>query len=231
MLPDFHLHAFLKIYKMEKLYPDSGVELTPTIAKHYDSIMNFVSMGAYRSFINRAIKDMNIRPDDSILDMGCGTGRNALLMADYLTNGNITGLDISPLMEKQFIEKTKRESRLKFINKRIDLPFNLDKPFDTVFISFVIHGLPQEIRETVIRNAYSNLKPGGTFFILDYSEFDMDKMPWLHRQIFKKVECKYAFDFIKRDFKDILKLNGFGSFSEHFYVRNYVRLLKAGKDS
>jgi ubiquinone/menaquinone biosynthesis C-methylase UbiE len=216
---------------MNKLYPDSGVELTPTVAKHYDSIMNFVSMGAYRSFIHRAIKDMNIQPEDNILDMGCGTGRNALLMADYLSGGNITGLDISPLMENQFIEKTKKEPKLKFINKRIDLPFEFDKPFDTVFISFVIHGLPHEIRETVIRNAYSNLKPGGTFFILDYAEFEVAKMPWLHRQIFKKVECKYAFDFIKRDWKDILKNYGFGGFSEKFYVKNYVRLFRAVKDA
>jgi len=222
--------VFLKIYNMNKLYPDSGVELTPTIAKHYDSIMNLVSMGTYRNFIYRAIRDMNIQTDDNILDLGCGTGRNALLMADYLINGSVTGMDISPLMEKQFIEKTKNEPKLKFINKRIDLPLDFTETYDKVFISFVIHGLPHEIRETVIRNAYSGLKSGGTFFILDYAEFDMKKMPWFHRLIFKKVECKYAFDFIKRDFKDILGTNGFGNFSEHFYVRNYVRLLKAGKD-
>ena len=67
-------------------------------------------------------------------------------------------------------------------------------------------------------------------FILDYAEFDMEKMPWLHRVIFKKAECKYAFDFIKHDWKNILKGNSFGDFSEHFYIKNYVRLLEAVKE-
>jgi hypothetical protein len=55
-------------------------------------------------------------------------------------------------------------------------------------------------------------------------------MPWLHRVIFKKAECKYAFDFIKHDWKNILKANSFGDFSEHFYIKNYVRLLEAVKE-
>lgn len=215
---------------MEKIYPDSGIELTPAIARHYDSIMNYLTLGAYRNFIYKAVKDMNINPGDTILDLGCGTGRNALLMAAYLVNGSITGMDISPSMEKQFIKKTEKEPKLKFINKRIDLPFDPGQQFDKVFISFVIHGLPHDARETVIRNAYSSLKQGGSFYILDYAEFDMEKMPWLHRVIFKKAECKYAFDFIKHDWKNILKANSFGDFSEHFYIKNYVRLLEAVKE-
>jgi hypothetical protein len=70
--------------RMNKLYPDSGVELTPYIAKHYDKLMNGISFGIYSRFISKAIADMDIKPDDSILDLGCGTGRNASLMLQYL---------------------------------------------------------------------------------------------------------------------------------------------------
>lgn len=103
------------------------------------------------------------------------------------------------------------------------------KNYDKVFISFVFHGFPHEVRDTVIQNALNHLKPGGSFFILDFAEFDMDKMPLFHRFIFKKIECKYAFDFIKRDWKDILKGYGFENFSEHFYLKKYIRLLKSVK--
>lgn len=215
---------------MEKIYPDSGVELTPSVATHYDFIMNFASAGLYRNFIYRAIRHMDIRPDDNILDLGCGTGRNAVLMAGHLINGSVTGMDISPLMERQFTEKAKRYPNLKFINKRIDQKFDLGQLFDKVFISFVIHGFPHEFRETVIQNAFSHLKPGGRFIILDFAEFDMEKMPWLYRFIFQTVECKYAFDFIKRDLKGILKEKGFGNFTEHLYLKNYVRLLNSVKN-
>ena len=60
-----------------KIYPDSGVELSPFTSKHYDRLINIASFGLYNRFIRKAIKEMNVQPDDIILDLGCGTGRNA----------------------------------------------------------------------------------------------------------------------------------------------------------
>ncbi|NPA37784.1 MAG: class I SAM-dependent methyltransferase [Chlorobi bacterium] len=214
----------------KKLYPESGVELNPFISKNYDRMMNIGSAGFYSRFIKKVIAQMKIDKDDHILDLGCGTGRNSKLMTKYLgENGRITGLDISPEMEQQFKENFKDDERVTFKNQRIDIPFDLGEKFDKVFISFVIHGFPHEVRFEVIKNAYNHLKPGGAFFILDFAEFDMDKMPALYRFIFKKVECVYAFDFIKRDWKEILSGYGFGGFEEHHYMKKYVRLLKAVK--
>ncbi|MCK5822526.1 MAG: class I SAM-dependent methyltransferase [Bacteroidales bacterium] len=217
---------------MKKIYQDSGVELKKFTASNYDTIMNIASFGMYKGFIKNAIKAVDVQPNDKVLDLGCGTGRNILLMNNFSgNNSSFTGLDISEDMEKQFLANTKEHKNIKFINKRIDQPFELDQKFDKVFISFVIHGFPHEIRKIVIKNAYDNLKPGGTFNILDFSEFDMNKMPFHHRLVFKKIECKYAFDFIERDWKSILKDYGFNDFYETFYFKKYVRLLKAVKIS
>jgi demethylmenaquinone methyltransferase/2-methoxy-6-polyprenyl-1,4-benzoquinol methylase len=213
-----------------KIYPDSGVELNEFVAKNYDRIMNTMSFGLYRGFIKKTIKHMGIQPGNSILDLGCGTGRNSSLMAKYIgETGHITGLDISELMEIQFLKKFKEQANVSFVKQRIDQPFDLNKQFDIVFISFVIHGFPHEIRSTVIQNALTHLKPDGIFYILDFAEFDMARMPAHHRFIFKKIECKYAFDYIERDWKAILKEAGFNNFNEHFYLKKYVRLLKAVK--
>ncbi len=214
---------------MEKIYPDSEVELTPFVAKHYDTLLNVVTLGFYHRFIRKAIAAMKIRGDEQILDLGCGTGRNACLMYEYLKEGSVTGLDISEVMEEQFREKCRDRQGAEFIRQRIDIPFDLGKKFDKVFISFVLHGFPQEVREVVIRNAFDHLKEGGTFHILDYGEFDLEKTPFYIRIPFKKIECKYAFDYIARDWKEILRGVGFTSFEEKKFGGRYARLLTAKK--
>lgn len=214
----------------KKIYPDSGVELNPFIARNYDGLMNTLSFGMYRGFINKAIRNMNIKEDNHILDLGCGTGRNAALMSEYIKeNGSITGMDISPDMEKQFLARFDSDKNVSFVNQRIDQTFDLGKKFDIVFISFVIHGFPHQIRQTVIENAKQHLKPEGRFIVLDFAEFDMAAMPAHHRFVFKSVECKYAFDYIERDWKKILEEYGFSDFEEHFYLKKYVRLLTTVK--
>ena len=158
----------------QKIYKESGIELTPTIARHYDRIMNSISFGKYQRFIVRAIADMNIRMGDNILDLGCGTGKNAALMTEFIgPNGSITGVDLSPVMESQFLERHRDDSRIEFSRQRIDIPFDLGKKYNKVLISFVIHGFPHEVRERILENAYNHLEPGGKLMILDFAEFDM----------------------------------------------------------
>ena len=107
------------------------------------------------------------------------------------------------------------------------LPFR--EKFDKVFISFLLHGFPQDVREEIINNAFEALKGNGSFFILDHNELSYKKMPFHFKAPFKLIECPYAFDFIKRDWKQILTNHSFSEFEEFFFFKNYVRLLEAKK--
>ncbi len=215
---------------MNKIYPDSGVEVQGVAARHYDFFMNLMSFGLYPKFIRRAVDAMDIQSSDRIIDLGCGTGRNTRLMHEHLgSEGHILGLDISTDMERQYRHNCRDLENVDFKNQRVDIPFSLDAPVDRSWMSFVIHGFPHEVRLQVIQNLYDNLKPGGTLCILDFAEFDLAKMPAYYRIPFKAVECPYAFDFIARDWKAILGDRGFSDFEEVFWFKNYVRLLKAKK--
>ncbi len=214
----------------KKLYPDSKIELTTTIAKHYDSIMNLVTLGKYHDFIRRAIGLIELKPGCRVLDMGCGTGRNAALLKERMDDDSrLTGIDISPQMERQFRDRFSNDERFDFFSQRIDVPLELGTKYDVVLISFVIHGFPQEIRKKILQNAVDHLAVGGRLYILDYNEFDMERMPAHHRFVFKTVECKYAFDFLNYDWKSILKDYGLGEFTEKLFYNQYVRLLSARK--
>ena len=106
---------------MNKIYPDSKVEIQGFAAKFYDNMLNIASFGGYSHFIKKAIHSMNIKPDDKILDFGAGTGRNALLMNNYVSSkGEILGLEISDLMIEQFESKTIKFENVNIINQRID---------------------------------------------------------------------------------------------------------------
>jgi len=215
---------------MNKFYPDSGVEIQGFTAKFYDKIMNIMTFGGYSLFIKKAIKSMGIHQDDKILDFGAGTGRNALLMNKYLSGeGEILGLEISDLMIAQFKNKTASFKNLDIINQRIDQPFELEKKYDKVFISFVFHGFPFEIQKNIIQNAFNALKENGEFIILDFNEFVTDETPLYFRIPFKIIECKYAFEYVERDWKNILSEFGFRDYEEKLFLKKHIRLLKAKK--
>ncbi len=215
---------------MEKYYSDSHVEVQGLMARKYDLIMNLASFGLYDKFIKSAITAMNIKSGESILDLGCGTGRNTCLMHEYTgDNGHITGMDISEEMGDQFKRNCAAFNNVEYKNQRVDIPFTEEKPFDTIFISFVLHGFPHEVRLKVLQNIFNNLKPGGRFCLLDFSQFKLKDMPLHYRLLFKTFECKYAFDFVERDWKQILTEDGFCDFDEHFWFKKYVHLLIAEK--
>jgi ubiquinone/menaquinone biosynthesis C-methylase UbiE len=213
-------------------YPESKVEITGFFASHYDKIMDIITFGRYSHIMRRTIQLMGIKPDDRILDLGAGTGENACLMRKYISSrGEILGLDISEEMISQFTKRCANFPNIRIINARIDQNLVFKNSFDKVFISFVLHGFPQKARNMIIRNAYKALKEGGEFFILDYNEFSLSKIPFYQRIYFKMIECPYAFDFIERDWKKILWLEGFNNFWQYLVFGNYLRLLKGVKVS
>jgi len=215
---------------MSNYYPESKVELKGFVAKNYDALLNVATLGRYSVFIKSVIMLMEIEQDQKILDFGTGTGSNACLMLKHLSpEGELIGLDISEDMIAQFNKNCAGFSNARVVNKRIDHELEYEEYFDRVFISFVLHGFPQEARKVIIGNAFKALKKGGQFFILDYNEFLLKDMPFYMRVPFKWMECPYAFDYIEKDWKNILSTEGFDNFKEHLFFKEYVRLLKAEK--
>jgi len=215
---------------MRKLYPKSKVETTGFMARYYDILLDIATFGRYLPFMKQVIRTTKIKPEDRILDLGAGTGRNACLMAKYLSEkGELMGVDISKDMIAHFEKRCADFPNVKIINRRIDQTLPYKNDFSKVFISFVLHGFPQNARKIIIENAFQALKQNGEFLILDYNEFSLPDIPLYLRIAFKLMECPYAFDFIEKDWKKILADVGFNNFEEHFFFRQFVRLLKAVK--
>ena len=214
------------------LYPDSKIEIRGVLARHYDLLLDMATFGWYRSFIRETIAWMDIQPDDRIVDLGAGTGRNACLMTRYLTGkGKILGIDIGEEMAAQFKKRCRSLGNVTFLQQRIDIPFQLEERFDKAVLSFVLHGFPHPVRETLLDNCFRLLNPGGRLILVDYNEFSLDALPFYLRLPFKITECPYAFDFIQKDMGALLLRHGFTVEKTRLFLKGMIRCLAATKEA
>ncbi|MBN2186807.1 MAG: class I SAM-dependent methyltransferase [Dehalococcoidia bacterium] len=210
--------------------PRSKVEVGPRAARHYDLFMNVVSLGYYPRLIRKIVDKMDIQPGQSILDLGSGTGRNDIFIAQKIgLEGSILGLDISKEMLNLARKRCRPYPNVEFKEQRIEMPLTYHEEFDSIFTSFVLHGFEDTQKIGIITNAYRALKPGGIFYILDYNEFDLEMLWFPLRWAFIHGECQLALEFLKLDLKEMLLSQGFTSFEQEFFLREHLRLLKAAK--
>ena len=212
------------------LSPRSRVEVGPTVAHHYDFFMNVILLGYYPYLIKKVVDKMDIQPEQSILDLGSGTGRNDCLIARKIgPDGHIMGLDISEEMLNLSRKRCQPYSNIEFREQRIEVPLTYHEEFDRAFVSFVLHGFEDTQKTGIISNAYNALKPGGVLCIFDYNEFDLERLWFPIRRAFIRGECQLASEFLKLDLKQMLSNQGFTTFKEELFLRKHLRLLKATK--
>jgi len=147
---------------------------------------------------DRLITQMNVQAGENILEVGCGTGRNLLILGKKQQAANFFGLDASGEMLKTAQAKIDAEN-LRNIRLKIALAddfnyqktFNLEKPFDTIFFSYSISMIPTWKKS--ITNVLANLKSGGSFYIVDF--YDQKEMPAWFRKILKSWLKQFHVEF------------------------------------
>ncbi|EIJ40906.1 MULTISPECIES: class I SAM-dependent methyltransferase [Flavobacteriaceae] len=147
--------------------------------RYYDKlsvIYDYISNWYYKKARNYAIKELQLKNGQTVLNVPCGTGVNFKYFNEYLNNsGLIIGIDLSSGMldkAKQKIEKngwTNIETELNDATK-IDRNWldyrNEQITVDAVFCDLGLSGLPEWRK--IIDNMISILKPNGRIVILDW---------------------------------------------------------------
>jgi ubiquinone/menaquinone biosynthesis C-methylase UbiE len=103
-----------------------------------------------------------------LLDIGCGTGTFASLMASWPDAERVVGLDYSPVMVRQFAEKiggSPQAARVHVVQGDSErLPF-ADDSFDVLTCGHSFHHYPHQA--AVIRDFRRVLRPGGVLILVD----------------------------------------------------------------
>ena len=128
----------------------------------------------------QAIKRMAIQPGERVLEVGVGTGINALL---YPRDCSVTGIDLTSSMLDKARDRVAREG---IDNVRLlemdaaDLKF-ADDTFDIVYAPYVISVVPDPV--AVVREMRRVCRPGGRVIILNHFRSTNRAWAWLDRTI------------------------------------------------
>ncbi len=106
-----------------------------------------------------------------VLDVGCGTGQNALYLADL--GFEVAGIDIVPTaVEKALSNAKKRSSPATFMVWNALQLQELHRRFNTVIDSGFFHVLPDKKRPVFVKSLASVLDVGGSYLMMCFSEHE-----------------------------------------------------------
>ncbi|KER09605.1 MAG: hypothetical protein HY22_10965 [[Candidatus Thermochlorobacteriaceae] bacterium GBChlB] len=99
----------------------------------------------------------------TILEYGCGTGRNLTFLRAYFPDAAIDGCDISTESLKL---AAKRAPDVRLFTLPADAPL---RQYDMIFIACVFHHIPPLERPSAFERIYSMLHSGGEVFVFEHN--------------------------------------------------------------
>lgn len=161
-------------------------------AKLYDFTVWLMTFGRERAFREKILRLARLKPGESVLDVGCGTGSLAIVAKRHVgSTGIVKGIDASPEMIARAEKKAARA--------RTEVPFQQglaqalpfpDAQFDVVVTTVVLHHLSRHACEECATEMRRVLKPDGRLVVVDFAPRTQQKgfLSSLHRHGHVRLE-------------------------------------------
>lgn len=142
-------------------------------AKNYDTAV--LSFSAYKELMQKVIENLDLRSDDYVLDLGCGTGNLENFIKHSDLDFKFECVDISENMLKVARKKLKGDTRFNFSQRDLNEDLNYGKVFSKAIMVHSLYTLKD--LDSILQNISSVLKEGGELHIVNPLEgADINKM-------------------------------------------------------
>jgi SAM-dependent methyltransferase len=152
-------------------------ELSLPYVIHSDGECERLEQQARLANIENHLRHLPIAQSDSVLDVGCGSGSMARLIARSFPRARVTGVDICE-QYLDFAERKARDEGLQNVNFRrgdvFELPF-ADATFDVVWAKYLLQWLKQP--KGALAELKRVTKPGGLVVSCDFAGFASEHFP------------------------------------------------------
>lgn len=152
-----------------------GVINLPALA--YDLMVSWLVMGGKEQAFRKWVTEVaELRPGETVLDVGCGTGTLALVAKERVgPSGRVFGIDPSePLLGGARRKATRRGLEIEFHKGGIEQLPLADQSCDAVLSTFMMHHLPQTLKREGLAEIGRVLKPGGRVLVVDFTAVEAD---------------------------------------------------------
>jgi ubiquinone/menaquinone biosynthesis C-methylase UbiE len=154
----------------------------------------------------KAVARLELKPGDSVLEVGCGTGRNLRLLRDAVgASGLVVGVDASAGMlarARRLVSKHDWENVRLMHQDAAEL--TLDGEIDGALFSLSYSVLPS--REPVLDNVWSMMRPGGCLVVMD-AGLPASRLGWALTGLGELVARIFPGDPYSRPWEDLPRLS------------------------
>ena len=152
------------------------------VAPKYDFMNSVLSFGIHYAWKRKAIRMLDLKPGDQLLDVCGGTGDLAVMSSAYVgKDGCIFIYDINRAMMvtgRDRPENQENRTYIQYIEGDAEQIACRDNRFDAAIVGFGIRNLTH--LEKGFREMYRVLKPGGKVMCLEFSKPTNPLFRWLY---------------------------------------------------
>lgn len=147
---------------------DQSVTTTDPLHHYYrfHSLIYDMTRWSFLFGRNEMIRELDLQPGQSVLEIGCGTGKNLQKIVELYPETELWGIDLSDHMLKKASNKLCGYQNVELIHGKFG-EYPLNRKFDLILCSYML-SMTGEVLKSIMENICLHLNENGVIAVVDF---------------------------------------------------------------